>query len=98
MTNPNQNMNKTENSDKAANAATPANSDKAAKISKEIKATWSKLSDDDVKLYASSRDQFFAKLKEKESVSKDDAEKRLQEIEKTCAAECAEKDKDAKAA
>ena len=76
MTNTNQNMNKTEPSDKAA------------KIQAEIKQTWSKLSDDDAKLYNGSRDQFFTKLKEKQNVSKEDGEKKMQEIEQTCGAAC----------
>lgn len=61
----------------------PVNTDTAPKITAKIKETWSKLSDDDVKLYSANRDQFFAKLKEKQSVSKEDAEKKLMEIEKS---------------
>jgi uncharacterized protein YjbJ (UPF0337 family) len=75
MSNMNQNPNKTENPDNAA------------KISAKIKETYSKLSDDDIKLYNGNRDQFFAKLKEKQNVSKEDGEKRLQEIEKSFAGE-----------
>lgn len=76
MTNPNQNTNK------------PENSDKAAQFSAKIKETWNKLSDDDIKLYADKRDQFFAKLKEKQNVSKEDGEKKLKELESACDAAC----------
>jgi uncharacterized protein YjbJ (UPF0337 family) len=76
MTNTNQNVNK------------PEASDKTAKFNAKIKETWSKLSDDDIKLYNGSRDQFFAKLKEKQDISKPDGEKILLEIEKSCAAAC----------
>lgn len=87
MTNTNQNMNKAETSENTL------------KFNAKIKETWSKLSDDDIKLYNGSRDQFFAKLKEKHSISKEDGEKRLQEIEKSCAAACStEKTGDTKAA
>jgi uncharacterized protein YjbJ (UPF0337 family) len=76
MTNSNQDMNKTE----------PA--DKALKLNAKIKEVWSKLSDDDIKLYAGNKDQFFAKLKEKQNVSREDAEKQLQGIETSCATAC----------
>ncbi len=55
-----------------------------AKLHKKIKETWSGLSDDTIKLYDGKRDEFFAKLKEKHNVSKDDAKKKMQEIEKAC--------------
>jgi hypothetical protein len=61
---------------------------KAAKFIEEIKEVWSKLSDDDAKLYESNRDQFFAVLKEKHDVSRLDGEKILQEIEKSCVSAC----------
>jgi len=54
------------------------------KLHKKIKETWVKLSDDNVKLYDGKRDQFFATLKEKHNVSKEDAQKKLQQIEKEC--------------
>ncbi|TAL27270.1 MAG: hypothetical protein EPN97_18000 [Alphaproteobacteria bacterium] len=53
---------------------------KAEMLSAEIKKTWNKLSDEDVKLLESQPDQFFAKIKEKHSVSREDAQKRLSEI------------------
>ncbi len=70
------NMNKTEGSDKST------------QIQAKIKATWNKLNDDDIKLYTSNRVQFLAKLKEKHNVSKEDAEKHLQEFEKSCGSAC----------
>lgn len=63
-------------------------SDKATQIQAKIKAAWNKLSDEDIKLYASNRPQFLAKLKEKQNVSKEDAEKHLQEFEKSCGSAC----------
>ena len=73
MTNTNPNMNK------------PASSDMDRKVSAKIKETWGKLGDDDIKLYSGNREQFFAKLTEKQGVSKEDAQKKIQEIEKSVA-------------
>jgi uncharacterized protein YjbJ (UPF0337 family) len=87
MTNTNQNMYK------------PDNSEKIPELNAKIKETWGKLSDDDIKLYNGNRDQFFAALKEKQGVSKEDGEKHLQEIQKSCATSCStEKTSAAKAA
>lgn len=60
------------------------NADAVLKVQAKIKSTWNKLNDDDVKLYASNRAQFVAKLKEKQNVSNEDAEKHLKEFEKSC--------------
>ncbi len=60
------------------------NADKYAAFNAKIKETYSQLSDDDVKLYDGKRDQFFTKLKEKQNVSKEDGEKKMQELEKSC--------------
>lgn len=73
MTNTNPNMNK------------PASADTDKKVSAKIKETWGKLGDDDIKLYSGNREQFFAKLTEKQGVSKEDAQKKIQEIEKSVA-------------
>ena len=54
------------------------------KLHKKIKETWSGLSDNDIKLYDGKHDEFFAKLKEKANVSKEDAQKKLQQLEKDC--------------
>lgn len=58
--------------------------DNAEKMHKKIKETYTKLSDDDIKLYDEKRDQFFVKLQEKHNVSKEDAQKKLEQIEKDC--------------
>src|SRR5687768_9463763 len=72
MTNTDQNMNKEDSAEKIV------------RLNTKIKETWGKLSDDDIKLYSGNREQFFAKLKEKHSVPKEDGVKRMQEIEKSC--------------
>jgi hypothetical protein len=87
MTNTNQNMNKSDNKSDT--------SDKATQINAKIKATWSKLSDDDVKLYSEKREDFFAALKTKQDVSKEDGEKKLQEIEKSIANDSSKEKTDA---
>lgn len=82
MSNPTpNNPSKPDNAAKTDNAATSANS---AKLHAQIKQTWSKLSDDDIKLYEGRQDQFFAKLQEKQNVSKVDGQKKMQELEKAC--------------
>jgi hypothetical protein len=55
-----------------------------AKVHEKIKQAWSKLSEDDVKLYDTNRMQFFNRLKEKQDVSKEDAEKKIKEFEVAC--------------
>ena len=55
-----------------------------AKVHEKIKQAWNKLSEDDVKLYDTNRMQFFNRLKEKQNVSKDDAEKKIKEFEADC--------------
>lgn len=67
-----------------SNKSQPEQIDNTLKMNAKIKETWSKLSDEDIKLYSGKRDQFIAKLKEKQNLSKEDAEKHLQEIEKAC--------------
>jgi hypothetical protein len=89
MTNTNQTPNTNQNMNK------PDAAEKAVKFNAKIKELWSKLGDDDIKLYATNKDQFFAKLKEKQNVSKDDAEKQLKEIETSCAAACSSDKPDA---
>lgn len=73
MDNKNQNMQKNKNSKESME-----------KLHRKIKETWSGLSDSDVKLYDEKRDEFFAKLKEKANISKEDAQKKLQQLEKDC--------------
>lgn len=59
-----------------------AASNQADMLNKRIKSTWSKLSDDDVKLYTTQPDQFFMKLKNLCHVEKADAEKQILELKK----------------
>lgn len=73
MKNTNQNMNKDQNT-----------KENTEKLHRKIKETWSGLSDNDVKLYDGKRDEFFAKLKEKAHVSKEDAQKKMAQLEKEC--------------
>lgn len=78
---------KPQNAAKSENAATPENAasaESAAKLQAQIKQTWGKLNDEDIKLYEGKPDQFFAKLKEKQNVSKEDGQKKMQELEKAC--------------
>lgn len=71
-----------------ANSAS-ASQDKAGMLNAEIKKTWSKLTDEDVKLYDKQPDQFFSKLKEKHNISTEDAMKRMTQIKAACG--CTEK-------
>lgn len=77
-----------EQNQKEAPAGSPSNTapqqDNSAKMNAEIKKTWNRLSDDDVKLYEKQPEQFFSRLKEKHNVSKEDATKRLSEIKAAC--------------
>lgn len=47
----------------------------------KMKETWSKLTDENIKLYEGQREQFFAKLKELHNVSKEDAQKAIKGFE-----------------
>ncbi len=57
---------------------------KFTELSGKIKETWGRLSDDDVALYEGKRDQFFGKLQTTYGIAKEDAQKRLDELEKSC--------------
>jgi uncharacterized protein YjbJ (UPF0337 family) len=50
----------------------------------KIKETWGRLSDDDVALANGKREAFFGRLQQTYGLAKEDAEKRLEEIEKSC--------------
>lgn len=54
------------------------------KLHKKIKEKWPKMSDDNIKLYNGKRDQFFDKLKEKHQVSREDGQKKMEQMEKDC--------------
>ncbi len=77
----NKNQNTNQNTKETPRVNTKENSDK---MRTKIKETWSGLSDTDIKLYDTKRADFFAKVKEKHGVSKEDAQKKLQQIEKDC--------------
>ncbi|MDR3425354.1 MAG: CsbD family protein [Alphaproteobacteria bacterium] len=53
-------------------------------VEAKIKNVWSKLSDDDVKLYGKNADAFYEKLEQKHGLSRDDAMKRIDEFETWC--------------
>lgn len=57
----------------------------SAKMSDKIKEMWGRLSGEDIKLYAEDREGFLAKVMEKHSVTREIGERKLQEIEKSCA-------------
>lgn len=71
--------NKTQNVKQSSNSK-----ENNEKLYRKIKETWSGLNDSDVKLYDGKRDEFFAKLKEKANISKEDAQKKMQQLEKDC--------------
>ncbi|MES2983947.1 MAG: CsbD family protein [Pseudomonadota bacterium] len=54
------------------------------KVKGKLKETWGKLTDNDLMLYKGKRDQLVGKLKEQYGIAKEDAEKKLKEIESSC--------------
>jgi len=62
--------------------------EKSAMIKTEIKKAWNKLSEDDVNLYESQPDLFFARIKDKHGANREQAEARLQSIKNTCRNAC----------
>jgi hypothetical protein len=75
----------------AAPAPVLSQQEQAEMMSAEIKKTWNKLSDEDVQHQKTQPDQFFAALREKHNVTRDDAQKRLKEIKASCGACTSEK-------
>lgn len=69
----------------------PNSKESTEKLHRKIKETWSGLSDSDVKLYDGKRDDFFARLKEKANISKEDAQKKMEQLEKDCGCSSAAK-------
>ena len=57
----------------------------------EIKKTWNRLSDDEIKLHADQPELFFAAVKTKYGTDKEEAQKRLTEIKASCGACTTEK-------
>ncbi len=49
-------------------------------MSGKIKEMWGRLTDDEIALYSGQRDQFFGKLTEKYGIAKEEAEKRMQDL------------------
>jgi uncharacterized protein YjbJ (UPF0337 family) len=47
----------------------------------KMKEAWGRLTDDDIALYEGKREQFYGKLKEKYGLAKEDAEKKLAEMQ-----------------
>lgn len=54
---------------------------KAEQLKGAIKKTWGKLTDNDIMLLDGKRDQFLGKLKEHYGLAKEDAEKKVKELE-----------------
>lgn len=64
----------------------------------KLKETWGKLTDDDLDLYNGKKDQFFGKLKEQYGLAKEEAEQRVNTLEKECDYNCGCSSKDKSAA
>jgi hypothetical protein len=64
--------------------------DSSDQVKDQLKATWTRLNDEDIDLYNDDREQFFYKLEEKYGLVREEAESRLKEIEDSCAS-CGEK-------
>lgn len=47
----------------------------------KLKEEWGKMTDNDLRLYEGKQDQFFGKLKENYGVAKEEAQKRISELE-----------------
>lgn len=56
----------------------------ATKLNGKFKETWSKLTDSDIALYSTKRDQFAGKLKALYSLSAEDAETKIKALEEQC--------------
>ncbi|MBY0407541.1 MAG: CsbD family protein [Rickettsiales bacterium] len=50
----------------------------------KIKETWGRLTDDEIALFNGKKDQFFGKVQEKYGVAKEEAQKRMDELKKSC--------------
>jgi uncharacterized protein YjbJ (UPF0337 family) len=57
---------------------------KASQLRGKIKETWGRLSDNDVALAEGKQEQFFGKLHETYGLVKEDAQKRLSELQRSC--------------
>jgi uncharacterized protein YjbJ (UPF0337 family) len=59
---------------------------KAVQLKGKIKEAFARLTDDDVALFDGQRDKFLGKLQEKYGLAKEDAEKRIRDLESERAA------------
>jgi len=57
---------------------------KNEQLAGKIKATWGKLTDNDITLFNGQREQFLGKLKETYGLAKEDAEKQIKALEESC--------------
>jgi uncharacterized protein YjbJ (UPF0337 family) len=57
---------------------------KLTQLNGKIKETWGRLSDSDIALANGKRNQFLGKLQETYGISKEDAQRRFSELEKSC--------------
>jgi uncharacterized protein YjbJ (UPF0337 family) len=57
---------------------------KASQLHGKIKETWGRLSDNDIALAEGQQEQFFGKLHETYGLLKEDAQKRLNELQESC--------------
>jgi uncharacterized protein YjbJ (UPF0337 family) len=55
---------------------------KGQQLKGKIKEAFGQLTDDEVAMYEGQRDKFFGMLREKYGVAKEDAEKRIKQLEK----------------
>lgn len=56
---------------------------KLEQLKGSVKKTWAKLTDDDLLLFEGQRDKFYGKIKELHGDSREAAEKKLAELEKS---------------
>ena len=54
------------------------------KLNAKIKETWSKLSEADIALCSTNRQQFLGKLKDQYQLSNEDASKKIKALEESC--------------
>ena len=57
---------------------------KAEQLSAGIKKAWAKLTDNDVLLYKAEKEKFYGRIKELSGDTREIAEKKMKEIEKSC--------------
>lgn len=50
----------------------------------KVRQAWGKLTDDDVALYKGNAQEFYGRLKEKQGIAREEAEKQMKQWEKDC--------------